>query len=150
MAPPGCKAVIYDAPGDRGTYDKHGTVGYYVGPALKHYRNYTLYISETGGTRTGATVEFFPQHVQMPKTSSEDRLAIAMEDLTAILKEHPKPRAPFERFGNATNDAIRKMQESLSPKADDNSSARVVGNQLPRVDGNQLPRVEQVNRRRSL
>ena len=72
MAPPGCKAVIYDAPGDRGTYDKHRTVGYYVGPAMKHYQNYTLYIPETGGTRTGATVEFFPQYVHMQKTSSED------------------------------------------------------------------------------
>ena len=32
LAPPGCLAVIYDAPEDRPTWSNHGTIGYYIGP----------------------------------------------------------------------------------------------------------------------
>ena len=110
LAPPGCLAVIYDAPEDRPTWSNHGTIGYYTGPAEYHYRNYRIYIPTTRGTRIGSTVDFFPKHVQMPSTSSEDQLAIVLGDLTEVLATHPKPRAPFEEFGNETNDEIRKLK----------------------------------------
>ena len=110
MAPPGCLAVIYDAPEDRPTWYNHGTIGYYTGPAEYHYRNYIIYTPTTGGTIIGSTVDFFSKHVQMPSTSSEDQLAIVLGYLTEVLAKNPKPRAPFEEFGNETNDAIRKLK----------------------------------------
>ena len=79
--------------------------GYFIGPAKHHYRNYEVYIPTTRGVRTTDTIEFFPKHVQMPKTSSEDRLASATEDLIAILKK-PHPPTPFLDQGTKTNDAI--------------------------------------------
>ena len=36
----------------------------------------------------------FQKLVQMPKTSSEDRLAAVLEDLKEVLK-HPHPKTPF-------------------------------------------------------
>ena len=66
LAPPGCLAVIYDAPEDQPTCSNHGKIGYYIGPAENHYPNYRIYIPTTGGTRIGSTVNFFPKHVQMP------------------------------------------------------------------------------------
>ena len=110
MDPPGCLAVIYDAPEDRPTWSNHGTIGYYTGTDEDHYRNYRIYIPTTGGTRIGSTVYFFPKHGQMPPTSSEDQLAIVFGDLIEVLATYPKPRAPFEEFGNETNDAIRKLK----------------------------------------
>ena len=82
LAPPGFHAVIYNEPEDRPTWSNHGTIGYYIGPAENHYRNYRIYIPKTGGTRIGSTVDFFPKHVQMPSTSSEDQLAIVLGGLT--------------------------------------------------------------------
>ncbi len=38
LAPPGCKAVIYEAPELRGSWASHGTDAWYVGPSLDHYR----------------------------------------------------------------------------------------------------------------
>ena len=54
----------------------------------------------------------------MPKTSSEDRLAATLEDLTHILK-NPHPKQPFLDQGTPTNDAIRKLQEIFNPPAGD-------------------------------
>jgi hypothetical protein len=55
---------------------------------MHHYRNYKAYIPETRGVRTTNTIEFFPDKVDMPSTSSADRLAAATEDLVAALKNH--------------------------------------------------------------
>ena len=69
----------------------------------------------------------------MPSTSSEDQLAIFIGDITEVLATHTKPRAPFEEFGNETNDAIRKLKEIFSPKGATKAPARVVGNSTLRV-----------------
>ena len=82
---------------------------YFIGPAKHHYQNYNVYISVTRGERTTDTIKFFPQHVQMPQTSSEDRLASAIEDLGEILpKSHPP--TPFLDQGTKTNNANKELE----------------------------------------
>jgi hypothetical protein len=46
---------------------------------MNHYRNYNSYIPETSGIRTTNTLGFFPEKVEMPTTSTADRLARAAE-----------------------------------------------------------------------
>ena len=124
-APAGCKVVVHESPEARETFAPHGKIGFYIGPSMDHYRNYRIYVKETGGIRNAATVEFFPQHVQIPKTSSADRLAATIEDLTHILK-NPHPKTPFLEQGTPTNDAIRKLSEIFHPpKSDAGASPRV-------------------------
>ena len=110
LAPPGCLIVVYERAQERGTWVDHGVKEYFIGPAKHHYRNYRVYILVTRGERTTDTIEFFPEHVQMPKTSAEDRLASATKDLIAILKK-PHPPTPFLDQGTKTNDAIYKLQK---------------------------------------
>jgi hypothetical protein len=76
LAPPGCKVVVHERPMERGSLACHGVVGYYIGPAMKHYRNYNSYIPETHGIRTTNTIEFFPEEVDMPTTSTTDRSSL--------------------------------------------------------------------------
>ena len=38
MAPPVTKVIVHKTPATRGSYDPHGTEGWYIGPALDHYR----------------------------------------------------------------------------------------------------------------
>ena len=142
LAPPGCKAVIHEAPDKRASFAYHGTIGFYIMPAMQHYRCYHIYIPETNGVRTGSTVSFFPKHVQMPTTSSKDRLAATLEDLSAILK-HPHDNTPFLEQGTPTNDAIRKLTEIFHPpKRDAAASPRVVDPvRPPRVERRTVPRV---------
>ena len=124
LAPPGCLVVAHERPQDRGTWAEHGLKGYFIGPARHHYRNYEVYIPTTRGVRTTDTIEFFPKHVQMPKTSSEDRLASATEDLIAILKK-PHPPTPFLDQGTKTNHAIRNLRKIFTPRQQTGLAARV-------------------------
>ena len=61
----GCKAVIHDWPENRGTWDSHSTIAYYIDIAEKHYRNYKCYVPETNITRISDAAEFFPKLVQI-------------------------------------------------------------------------------------
>jgi hypothetical protein len=88
LAPPGTKIVIHEKPSVRGSWAPHGLDGWYIGPALEHYQCYRVHVNNTNAERIGDTVEFFPQHVQMPKLSSADAAMQAASDLIYAL-EHP-------------------------------------------------------------
>jgi hypothetical protein len=45
MAPPGTRIIPHETPGRRRTWAPHGQDGWYIGPALEHYRCYTAYIT---------------------------------------------------------------------------------------------------------
>lgn len=86
LAPPGCKVVVHKSSEHREHFSAHGKVGYFTNRVKQHYQTYKAYIPETGGMRKVAIVKFFPKYVQMPKTSSVDRLVAIIEALTHILK----------------------------------------------------------------
>ena len=71
----------------------------------------------------------------MPKTSSEDRLASATEDVVAILQK-PHPPTPFLDQGTRTNDAIDKLREIFTPRQQNTESTRVPAWAATRVVGN--------------
>jgi hypothetical protein len=114
LAPPGCKVVVHERAMERGAWACHGIVGYYIGPAMKHYRNYESYIPETRGIRTTNTLEFFPDKVDMPTTSTADRLARATENLVDILHQ-PHPATPLLQQGTVINDAMEQLSKIFSP-----------------------------------
>ena len=40
IGPAGTAVIIHDKPGNRGTWEAQGTHGYYLGPAIHHYRTH--------------------------------------------------------------------------------------------------------------
>jgi hypothetical protein len=70
MAPPGTRIIAHETPSRRRTWAPHGQDGWYIGPALEHYRCYTVCINKTRGECVVETVDFsqnisnyhFPQH----------------------------------------------------------------------------------------
>jgi hypothetical protein len=60
MAPPGTTIIAHEIPNRRRTWAPHGQDGWYIGPALEHYRCYMVYITKTRGERIVETVDFFP------------------------------------------------------------------------------------------
>jgi hypothetical protein len=71
MAPPGTRIIAHDTPSRRRTWAPHGQDGWYIGPALEHYRWYPVYITKTRGKRIVEKVEFSPKispyHFRHPK-----------------------------------------------------------------------------------
>ena len=72
LALPGCLIVAHERAQERETWIDHRVKRYFIGPAKHHYWNYRVYSPATREERTTDTIEFFLEHVQMPKTSSED------------------------------------------------------------------------------
>jgi hypothetical protein len=60
MAPPGTRIIAHYTPSRRRTWAPHDQDGWYIGPALEHYRCFTVYINKTKGEKSFETVDFFP------------------------------------------------------------------------------------------
>jgi hypothetical protein len=108
MAPPGSRIIAHERPDQRVFWDHHGVYGYYIGPALYHYRCYQVHITKIKGTRIVDTVEFFPSKTAMPQTSSNYLAAIAALKLSNAL-QNPVPVAPFSHIGTAQLHALRQL-----------------------------------------
>jgi hypothetical protein len=72
MAPPGTIIIAHETPNRRRPWAPHGQDGWYIGPALEHYRCYTEYITKTRGERVEETVDFFPETFKLPFPSPQD------------------------------------------------------------------------------
>jgi hypothetical protein len=113
LAPPGTRIVDHEKPDQRASWDPHGLDGYYLGPALDHYRCYQVHITKTKGTRIVDTVELFPAKLEMPSTSSKDLAIIAVLELSNAL-QYPAPAAPFSQIGTAQLQSLRQLSDIFS------------------------------------
>ena len=48
LAPPGAKVIVHVKPSQQKLWDYHGKLGWYVGPALDHYRCFRIFMPHTG------------------------------------------------------------------------------------------------------
>jgi hypothetical protein len=111
--PPGTQIMAHEKPDQRASWDPHGLDGYYLGPALDHYRCYQVHITKTKGTRIVDTVEFPPAKLTMPSTSSKYLASIAALELSNAL-QNPAPAAPFSKIGTAQLQALRQLSDIFS------------------------------------
>jgi hypothetical protein len=108
MASPGTRIIAHETPNQRRTWAPHGQDGWYLGPALKHYICYTVYITKTRGDRIVETVDFFPEKITLPFPSPQDLETQAAADLTRSLL-HPQPAGPFCQVGDAQTLALKRL-----------------------------------------
>ena len=55
--------------------------GWYLVPALEHYRYHRIFVTETRSERISNIVDFFPQSVETPRIYSADSATLAARDL---------------------------------------------------------------------
>jgi hypothetical protein len=86
--------------------------GWYVGPALEHYRCYKCYIPSTkNAIRIADTVEFFPAKVPFPQLLSADNAFRAATELIDTLKT-PHPAQPFASIiGTSQTKALQQLAD---------------------------------------
>jgi hypothetical protein len=108
MAPPGTRIIAHETPGRRRTWAPHGQDGWYIGPALEHYRCYTVYITKTRSNRIVETVDFFPQQFILSFPSSDDLATQAAADLTHALL-HPPPAGPLYQVGDQQAITLKRL-----------------------------------------
>ena len=113
LAPPGCVALAYDSPNKRATWKTKGTDGFYIGPAMEHYRCHKIYTPKTRAERVAKTVEFFPHNCATPYSSPVDDATRTADSLVDALKGH-QAFEPYEAPGNEQFMAIKKISHIFS------------------------------------
>lgn len=87
IAPAGTRILIHDKPTVRSSWAPHGVPGYYLGPALQHYRSYRVWSSTSKATRISDTLAWFPSGFTVPGPSPHDNLLAAATTLKKTLTE---------------------------------------------------------------
>ena len=113
LAPPGTKVIVHVDPSIRGTWELNGDQGWYVGPALNHYRCVTCYFPRTRTTRICETVTFIPHEIPFPEVKLTDHLRQAAEDIVTILTQPPATNVPSLRAGDPTRNALLDIATQL-------------------------------------
>ena len=85
LNPVGCKIIIHNRTNEHPLWSNHGAHGFYVGSAIKHYRNYVCFVSDSKSLRILNTVHFSPAMCADPLMTAAERLSLTMTDLLAVL-----------------------------------------------------------------
>ena len=94
MAPPGTRTLVHDKTHNRGTWGLHGHEGWYVRPAMLHYRCLASYIPKMAKERVSDTTDFSRATPTFPRLSYKDSATNATADLTQTLL-NPTPTIPL-------------------------------------------------------
>ena len=104
LAPPGTKVAVHIKPDKRKSWAYHVELGFYVGPAMDHYRCFKCYIPATGGIRVADTVKFYPHNNTFPAVTMHDQFVQSLSDIIYLL-QHPDHDLPFLQFGDKAKNA---------------------------------------------
>ena len=85
IAPLGMKVLVHDTPEKRGSWHGHGSLGFYTGRALKHYRCHTVWMKESRATRTSDCLSWHPVLLKMPGSSLVEELTSAVVETQRLL-----------------------------------------------------------------
>jgi hypothetical protein len=139
MAPPGTRIIAHETPSRRKTWAPHGQDGWYIGPALEHYRCYTVYITKNQGERIVETVDFFPEKFTLPFHSPQYLATQAALELTHALL-HPQPAGPFFKVGDAQTIALKRLADIFEGAT--RQKTKIVVPPTEKEDDNAPPRVQ--------
>ena len=110
LAPPGTRVLIHEPSTVRETWAPHAVEGWYIGPALQHYRCYTIWADATSAERIANTLTWFPSQVEMPTTSPLELATAAAQDLVAALL-HPSDASPLPSADLVQRAALQQLAD---------------------------------------
>jgi hypothetical protein len=81
------KIFSWDAPKNRGSWADHGIEGVFIGPALKHFRSFNIWVPSTSALRIANTVWWF----MVPIKPSQEFLQLDLEVACPPTRNRPNP-----------------------------------------------------------
>jgi hypothetical protein len=91
LAPVGFRVLIHTKPATRKSWDFRSKQGFYMGPALDHYRCYKLVKSETKQKVISATVEFRHAFLQIPAVFVDDKVINGLQMMAGVQQKCAPP-----------------------------------------------------------
>jgi hypothetical protein len=110
LAPPGTKVLIHEKPEVRGTWAPHAVDGWYLGPALNHYRCYRVWIHETTSERVVDTLSWLPSYFTLPGASAAEAATAAAQYLIKALLS-PPDASPTPTLTDSTRQALYQLAD---------------------------------------
>jgi hypothetical protein len=112
LAPPGTRVLVHGKPDLRGTWSPHCIEGWYLAPAMKHYRCYKVWIPETRATRIADTLAWFPTQVKMPIPDTATLAIATARDLVKILG-NPNPASPLSPLSASEKESLEQLAKNF-------------------------------------
>lgn len=139
LAPPGIKVLTHILPSERKTWEPHTEPGFYIGPAMKHYRCHKVYITRTAAERIAQTVKWLPHEgIKMPIPTQSALIHAALVDLKAALTSRKLNNiVPPEDTTN--HQALQELKSILDTLPQPTSQTR----EPNKIKPPQQPRVQQ-------
>jgi hypothetical protein len=96
LAPVGCRVLIHAKPVTRRSWDYKAKQGFYIGPALDHYRCYKLVKSETKQKVISNTVKFKLTYLQIPVVLVDDKINNGLQVMAGAIRNAPPPTSSHQ------------------------------------------------------
>jgi hypothetical protein len=111
LAPPGTKVIVHQKSAQRGTWSPHGLDGWYIGPALQHYRCVQCYIPSTNAIRIADTVKFLHHQTPLPTLSPDENIITAAKD--PCRPPTPSKQSHTNRCLTTNNESCKTTQRTI-------------------------------------
>ena len=85
LGPAGCCVQIHNKPSLRRSWDFRAQDGFYVSPALQHYRCYRVLTKESRAVIVSDAVKFCPHNLPTPHVTTEDKIIHALQAINATI-----------------------------------------------------------------
>ena len=129
LAPPGTRVVLHEKPSQRLSWDPHGTEGWYLGPALEHYRCYRLFVNKSKAERVTDTIDFFTEKAPMPYMTPTDVAIQATAEIIRLL--HQPDAIQISKVGTKQIDTIKQIATIFKKPRPDKVSTPVSAPRVP-------------------
>ena len=113
MAPPGSKILFHIKPAQHAFGDLNGILGFYIAPALNHYRCLTYYNPTTKSEIISDTVVFTPHVIPIPAVTIDNFLYQAASDIINVLTQSPPLLPSTYKIGNKTCNGLLQLATLL-------------------------------------
>jgi Reverse transcriptase (RNA-dependent DNA polymerase) len=128
MAPLGQAVMVHDKPQTRQSWDPRASKGYYIGPALKHYRCFQVHMEESQTTRITDTMVWLQGKTRVPR-KLENEKEVEMDEFRAIQRQLTEIFDPTMTEDNAGE--MRVGAETKVPGTENHPELRVGVKDLP-------------------
>jgi hypothetical protein len=125
LAPPGIRVKVHEKPTQRQSWASHSSDGWYIGPAMDHYRCHRVWITDT--------LAWFPSHIPMPFPSATDIIKSAITDIANVFN-NPNAAPLLAALQQTERDALHQISNAFQP-------SNPTTNEIAPVNTSPLPRV---------
>jgi hypothetical protein len=110
FAPLGTKVTVYEDPDSRGSWSPHGVRGFYVAPALDHYRCFKILVEETRRVRITDSVTWHPRE----EVTMENVNRLVHDMVETVARESVRKRRKRKKKSRTRATPERKEADSTT------------------------------------